>query len=573
MMDYGLVLLYLSLGLGLIVALSKGREVATFFTLLVYSLTCATTLASIFQCLYLSHVLILTLTILLGMVFGLKIGSLDLTCGDRWGLLLCVLYLSFFSFQFLEGFLGGQDGRSAYLPMSRLLSQRHAFPTSWYDEALPNFSPYVGYPPALMTITSLLFHLTGTTTEELTALVPAVFFIGFLIILLQWCKEEEVSLTIPVSLLLLSPLFIEKFSWFGFEAPLVFGTTLLAYSLWKFSRGSNDQYLLFAMVGSSIALMSKYTGFFFTVLLIFCILKWKGFDKKVWGILLLIHLTPALWYLRNIYYYGNPVPPFLTFLTIDPQFRTGSEGYWLLGHEEAHIAHHKRLINLALNSSSIPFLFLWASIFPFAAKRKELVYLGLYVLFCVFLLFWLTFSPDVRYIMPFYGVAIVHLSLLTQEALRQRTPNLHNWMLINSVAILLTLLFSNLCVQYVYVRHIFPDHISPILGAMKFLVEEEGAKPGTKIFTDTDHILAWQAKWVVFDPATLGLTADFQKAREQKDLYGLMRKYRIQYVINHPWQCPWEEGAFDLIERDNQHFIEIYRDTNNVTVWKVVAYK
>lgn len=571
MMDHNLILLSLFSSQGLILVLNKCRTIQGFFLVFIYSLACAVTLGSTFQSLYPSYVSILTLVIFLGIVFGLNARGLALTGHTGWDLfLLSLLYLSFLSFQVLEGFLGGQDGRALYLPMSRLLSQEPNLPPEWYYEALPNFSPYVGYPPVLVGITSLLFNLSGTTAEELAAFVPAVFFIGFLIILLGWCKEEEVSPAIPVGLMLLSPFFIERLSWFGFEGLLVFSTTLLVYALWKFSKDNNDQYLFYAMMGSSLALMSKYTGCFFTLMVVFCLLKWKRNDKKTWGIFFLLHATPILWYLRNVYYYGSPATPFLNFLTLDPQFRAGLEAYWLLGHEEAHMAGHKWLINLALNAISIPLLFLWAVAFLFTSLKENVVYRVAHILFCVFLLFWLNHNPDMRYVMHFYGVALVHLSILAQSTLRQWMPNLLAAVAFGRGFVILLLFLSALFFEYAYTRHIFPDYISPSLGAMKFLVEKEGAKPGTRIFTDTDHILVWRAGWVVFEPATPVLSPDFLKAREKQDFYSLMKRYSIQYIINHPWKSPWEESTFDLIEKDTQHMREVYRDASEIKVWKVV---
>ncbi|HHT9119333.1 MAG TPA: hypothetical protein ACFYD3_02170 [Candidatus Hypogeohydataceae bacterium YC41] len=132
------------------------------------------------------------------------------------------------------------------------------------------------------------------------------------------------------------------------------------------------------------------------------------------------------------------------------------------------------------------------------------------------------------------------------------------------------LFLSSLCVQYIYTKYIFPDHITPALRVMRFLLEQENPKPGTRVFTDTDHILAWRANLVVFQPVAPSIAADFLTAREQNDFYGLMRKYNIQYIINDPWKSPWEESIFNSIENDNQHFKEIYRDVSGVKVWKVV---
>ncbi len=570
MINYGYAAICILSGLCLTVLLHRWERASSLFVPFIYSLVCAITLGRISQGLYPSYVLILTLVIFAGTIFWLKLPGLTPVCRNGWCLFLVVLvYLSFFSFQALEGFLGSQDGRASYLPMSRILSHEPNLPPGWFYETLPNFSSYVGYPPLLIGMGALIFNLSGVSAQEIAAVIPAVFLIGFLMLLLCWCEEEGVALIIPAGLLLLSPFFVERLSWFCYEGPLVFSTTLLAYTAWKFSKERDEKYLAYAMIGSAMALMSKYTGLLFTLVLVFFILKWRGLDKKIWGTFLLIHLVPALWYLRNVYYFGSPVPPFLNSLIQDPQFKTGCEGFWLLGHEEAHIAGHKWLTTLALNTISIPLLFLWATVFPFTPFKQNIVYRVTHIIFCIVFFLWLYFNPDMRYIMPFYGVALTNLSVLAHEGLKQKVPKLLSLTPL-SKGVVAGLFLASLCGQYVYTTYILPDHISSELNATSFLSQKEHAGPGTRIFTDTDHILAWQAGWVVFEPSSPRIAPDFLVAREKKDFYSLMRKYRIQYVVNHPWKSPWEESIFSLIGKDTQHFREIYGDATGVKGWKVI---
>lgn len=593
--------------MGLLLGTEKGLP---FYVIGLYCLASSVTLASTFHYLYPSYVLVLTLFFLAGLAYGLNPPEADWpwrTTSTRNCLYLAgLVYLSFFSFQVLQGFIGGQDSRCAYLPMSRLLSQDPELPTSLYYDKLPHFTVYAGYPPLLTGLGALFFRLFGHAEGEVAALVPSLFFIGFLVTICKWSEAcsgrsrnpDPGSATSPPQadsraglsgegesrcnthvaltavLLLLSPFFIERASWFGYEAPLVFGATWLMYMLWRFSVEKQDQFLYYAMLGSSLCLLSKYTGILFTGLLIVYILEDRRFHRKTWVMFLLLHLPCLVWYGRNIYYFGNPIPPFLGFLTTDPLIKSWWHGFWLLEHKESHLEWGFRLFNLLLIPVLLPLLIAWIVLFPLSARmRAERSFKRFYILFGAFALMWLAYNPDMRYLMPFYGAALIQVGGFLGNVLSlprgKEGPSIGVLRYLLSPITLISLTIVVIILQAVYVKRVFPDYITPNLQAIAFLQKEEKAAPGTRVFTDTDHLMTWQADFTVFVPPTPKFAPEFLEARRTGDFYKLLSSYRIQYVINHPWKSPWEESVFSRIEGDGKHFRQIYSDKETI-IWKVL---
>lgn len=175
-----------------------------------------------------------------------------------------------------------------------------------------------------------------------------------------------------------------------------------------------------------------------------------------------------------------------------------------------------------------------------------------------------------RYLLPFYGVAVLQLSVILKDYSKRYQLSFDTYTGPNGkTALFLFSLSIILFLQFIYVRKIFPDHISPDMAAIKFLKDNEGADKNIRIFTDTDHIIAWKTRWTVFCPAVAKLAPDFLAARKAQDFYTLMKKYGIAYVVNHPWISPWEVDAFSVIERDREHFMQILNN-GGIKIWKVL---
>lgn len=553
------------------ILLQRVKKISSSFVLIIYSFVFVITVASILHLLYASYIIGASLILYGVITHWLKAPELELdTKGHRNLYLLLSLCIPLFTFQVLQGFIGGQDARTAYLPMSRLLFENPDLQTKLYYEEIPLYSRRLGFPPVLIGLCTTFYSIFGKVGAEIAGLVPSIFFVGFLTVLFRWCEDAGARTTTAAVLVLFSPILIEKCSWFYFECPLLFSTTLLFYSIWKFSVDGEEKYLFYAMMGSCMALMFKYTGIFFTLMLVYYILRNRGLDRRIWILFFVIHLPCMMWYLRNIYYFGNPVLPYLNFLTSDEVFRSWQNAATLLVFQEAHQKWNPLLFNILILPISLPALVVWAVIFPFTSLRKNKVHCLSYVLFCIFLPMWLSFNTDARYLIPFYGAVLLQLSVTLKDYSQQHQLSLSTYTGPKGrVALFLFSLTLILCLQFIYVKRIFPDHVSPDMDVISFLRNKEGVDKSALIFTDTDHVIAWNTGWTVFEPAVPKLAPDFLEARKTKNFYALMNKYCIKYVVNHPWISPWEDDTFSAIERDHEHFVKIL-DNGSIKIWKVL---
>lgn len=572
-MKISIVLINLFICIGLAVVFLHIKEGLTLFVRFYYCLSSVIVITSIFHYPYPSPSNVLGLTLFFFIILTYKLRGLALISMPRHTLLPALLvYLSFLVFQILEGFMGNQATRTEALPMSRLLFERTDLPTQLYYEDLPYHTAFLSYSPVLTKLGALSFSLFRQATEEATGLIPAAFFLGFLGVLWKWCEEKRVTITLTAILLIASPFFLEKFSWFHYDSPLIFSATWLFFMLWKYSREKADRFLYYAMIGSCLGLLSKHTSIVFTGLLVAYIFENKRLDKKTWGLFVIFHLPAIFWYSRNIYYLGDPIMPYLKFLS-EPTLRSWLDAHRLLEHEGWN-----KLLNLALVPVLLPLMLFWIVAFPLSDKlRSDVFFRRSYVLFCLFSPVWFLYNLDIRHIMPFYGMALVQIGSLLQTSMQaphqsERGESIYRYIryLLQPVAPL-CLVIIMVPAQAFYVKRIFPDHVSPHLRAAEFLQNEEKAGPKTKIFADTDHILAWRGDYIVFYITVPKFAPDFLKAQEEGDFYNLFRRYGIKYAINHPWKSRFEDKVFDAIRKDTRHFKEIYRDDVGTEIWKVLT--
>lgn len=526
------------------------------FILLIYSLVSAITIAGTFLSLDLPFVFGITLVIfvLCRRFLSLPTSPTKLPYRSLTWIFLLLLY--FLVFQIQEEFIGGQDARSHHLPMARLLAEDKLFPTQWLDVERPFVAEIAGYPQTHTGLGAMLFLVSNRYEGWVASIVPIIFFTAFIFVCFLWYEEEGGRPIVLAYLFLLSPLFIERSSWFGCETPLIFSTTLLLYLLYKDSKESGNGYVELAILASAMALLSKYTGVLFTVFLMFYVVRKYGLAPRLWLTLIIIHSPCAIWYLRNYWYTGTPVPPLLSVLITDPVIRESFQYYSRLSLEYGYINWKEWVMQLLL----LPALPAWAILFPFVPEmRRNPLYTRIYILMILFLILWLSW-PDMRYLMPFYSTALILLGLWLQKKLPEGIFGINP-------ALVYILLFG---LQILYVQKIFPDHISPQREALKILKDEQVAHPDVRLFTDTDHILTWEGRYTVFVPTCPVFSRDFYESRERGDIVGLLHKYNVKYVVNHPFKAPWED-VFDKIRKNKQNFSKVYGDRDSgVEIWKVL---
>lgn len=552
---------------------TRYKQSLQFFTLLIYSITASTTIAGIFLHLDFLYILGLSLTFLavLHLLYGKTCLISSVSPNASYMMLVVLAYLV--AFQIQQNFVGGQDAIATYLPYTRYLYSHREFPSSLLFPDGPGWAHILAYPPMLVSLGSLLFISFSVASEAIASLVPSVFFIAFLLVLFSWYEKENGRPWVLCILLLVSPFFIERSSWYTQESLVLFSCTLLFYMLYMYGKEGQPEYITYAILASSLGLFAKYNSLFFTLFLAFFILLKKRLDWRLWALFLIVHLPVAIWYFRNYYYFGDPVLVVPSASSITTNTIVKENMPFVLSLNAGKDINNP--INFLINYCILfPLFSAWIFIFPIAKSlRGNFLYKAAYIFAILYVLLFIFFytAVEFRYFMPFYGLVLVQLGIVIESLWKDFSFS--NYLQSNSMkqpAIIVGLVFLiMLGVQTVYVHKIFPDHVSPHLEAVNFLRNNEHVPAGTVVFSDTDHGLCWYGDFKCYHPTVIFWAKDFVNHRDRHDMFGLFNKYKIRYVINHPWNSPWED-VFTMVEQDKRHFQLIYSDKKNaMMIWRV----
>lgn len=555
-----------------------GKKIFSVFIFLVYSLCFATTFALIFQKFYLWFIFLVSAVVFFLVIRLLGKDTIDFEIPRRAWKWFCFLLILCISFQILEGYAGGQDARTDYLPLSRYIFTYRSFPSKWtIPESYDLMLLKTAYPPLLCGLGGLTFLLVRSAREWVVSFIPTIFFVGFLVVIFRWCSDEKVNPDYVGLLLLLSPFFIERNSWFYSEGIFVFASTLVLYSLLKFYKEKREIYLYYAMIGSCIGMLNKYTGVFFTLFVVLVLLYYEKLNAKVWFLFLLLHFPVLGWYVRNSYIFGNPIPPLMNFLTVNQEVKVAVDSLALI----ARGSGYNRPIQLIGNFLIVPFLPLWFVLEAKSQLRKRgSFYLHFFLIFIGYSLIVFSLAPakDFRYFMPFYGISVMRLGSFIEQKINNsnllRRLNATKFFCFESRKVTNVvyggIFLLVLSLQTIYIKYISVDRIAPYRRAIAFLAEKENAGEGTRIFVDTDHGFRWYGKYFVLDPTQVFFSEDFLKHLSRRDYLSLFKRYRVQYVVNSPWESPWENSLFNYVSKDEKNFQKIYVDEKStMTIWKV----
>lgn len=565
------ILIVTAANLIFLLVFTRYKQSLQFFTLLIYSITASATIAGIFLRLDFLYILGLSLAFLavLYLLYGKTCLISPVSPNASYMMLVVLAY--FVSFQIQQNFVGGQDAHALYLPYTRYLASHHEFPNSLINLDAPYLPNVTAYPPMLVSLGNLILTSFPGTGEAALSLIPSVFFVAFLLVLFSWYEKENDNPWVLCVLLLLSPFFIERSSWYTQESLILFSCTLLFYTLYMYEKEGQPVYLTYAVLVSGLGMLAKYNGLLFTLFLAFFILSRRVWDWRLWALFLVVHLPAAIWHLRNFYYFGSPMFPFMSSMAFDSTIKENLLFVASLNAEK----DINRLTNFFINYCILfPFFSVWIFAFPMAKSlRRNSFYKSVYIFAVLYILLFLFIftAVEFRYFMPFYGLVLVQLGVVTESLWKDFSFS--NYWQSNSMkqpAIIVGLVFLiMLGVQTVYVHKIFPDHVSPHIEAVDFLRNNEHVPAGTAVFSDTDHGLCWYGDFKCYNPMVLFWAKEFVNHRDRHDMFGLFSKYKIRYVINHPWNSPWED-VFAMVEQDKRHFQLIYSDKKNaMKIWRV----
>jgi len=232
------------------------------------------------------------------------------------GTILFVLGIAIFVFLYQKNTFPpfSDDTLSTYLPWARTIVNEHVIPAFHFGS---NYRYVIHYPPFLYTNIAFLFSFFGEYYDSITAAIPILYTCFFILLIVNWSKEYSDG-TVPffVLLSLLSSLLFVHVNFLLLQEPiLLFFVTSSFYFLFKYIKTKETTFLALLSVSSALSSLTKYSGVVIAVIL-FCVLiiTWIKDKKEISKILMVFpvtHIPAILWAIRNIYFFNNPVYPYL----------------------------------------------------------------------------------------------------------------------------------------------------------------------------------------------------------------------------------------------------------------------
>jgi hypothetical protein len=201
------------------------------------------------------------------------------------------------------------------------------------------FTPYLRYPVFPQTNQMLFTGALLTYDEQFAQQLQFLMLLTLCFAMIAFAKGYLTSRTgwWSVALLLASPLVILLGSIAYTDIALTLFCFLCTYAFWNWHRSRSDSWIIVAGVCGGLAFGSKYTGAFFPLVFFACLaateLKHRNF-RTLALLALTTFLVSVPWLVRNIYFTGNPIFPFLErfFIgifgqrQIDPEWFSGQAG-------------------------------------------------------------------------------------------------------------------------------------------------------------------------------------------------------------------------------------------------------
>jgi 4-amino-4-deoxy-L-arabinose transferase-like glycosyltransferase len=207
------------------------------------------------------------------------------------------------------------------------------------------------------------------------------------------------------------------------DAGFALFTTAALYAASRWLIDSHLSWLILSGAFGSFAAGTKYTGCI-TILLVGLIVLYKGVRARdlrptlIFGLVAALGLSP--FYVRNFYYTGNPVWPFLgpifgfgTWSPADYQANLSSLGHYGVGTDL--VALLTVPWNLVFNASKFggpalitPIHLLLGLTLPFGFKNRSDYLLGF--LLIIPIVFWFFSAQDARYLLPIFPLGCVVLA-------------------------------------------------------------------------------------------------------------------------------------------------------------------
>lgn len=521
-------------------------------------------------------VLILALSLLTTIFIWLilkrsKLTNIESVDIDRSMILTVLLFAVFIIGLQVAGQCFTSDTFGRYLPLGRIIANEHTIPAFH----LQNYSEYaISRMPLLYTLIALLFSLFKTNAENLSLGIPLFFTSSTIFLLYAWgkeCKDKNVPIFVMIALLLsfsfflLSPVVLQ-------ESILLFFATAMFYLLFKYVKTRENLYLILLSASSALLVLTKSSGIVLSGL-VFLALLIKSRNKKevghIFSIYLLFNALVLIWFVRNFYYYSNPVFPYLA------QLFSGELNHYLellspirkLRISEFYVSPLQFIKDIFRCFPAIIFAFTYMY-----KNKKSFEVQFVFTSYIATILAMAATAPRllVRYMYPFIGVLAVFAAIEMSKIYDLVLPKIMivNKQKIAKIAVVIGIMSLLIIAMTPSQNSRFDEGHNLLV----YLQQHEGTKD-VRIFGDSGvDELKWYGNYTMITPACLLYIVinngePFQLNKSSDCYFDVFKKLNIMYVYDTPNRHAIEQ-IFIEINNDKEHFELVYNN-NGTRLWKV----
>src|SRR6266508_2949637 len=298
------------------------------------------------------------------------------------------------------------DSTMYFLASARVYAQSHQLV----------LTPYLRW-PVLTQLNEMLFTLALLLHDDISAqVIQLLLLIILLIAVVGFCRRSFSKLTggWAVAILVGNPLVLWVGSVGYVDIALMLFSTMAAYAFWNWFHTRRACWLTLSAAFCGFAASTKYPGLFFPlffgIVTLFIAVRERRYSYPLHlGAVSLVIAAP--WYIRNYYYTGNPVFPFLpqafgySFWSADDvqgilldMHRYGvGRGVLSLLSVPWQLAFHQ---DIFLAEAYLSPLYLFALPLIIVFSVREVALRRIVGLASAFILFWFFSSQVLRYILP-----------------------------------------------------------------------------------------------------------------------------------------------------------------------------
>lgn len=331
------------------------------------------------------------------------------------------------------------DATEYHLTVAKIYSQHHAV----------IFAPYVRF-PVFPQLNEMLFTLMLMLHDDIAAQMVQFLMMALVAVTLYAWGRELSSPRLgfwAAAIWLANPLVLWTGSAAYVDVGLALFATVAVYAFWNWLHLRSGHWLILAAVFAGFAAGSKLSGLFFLGLL-GALTVYPSIRARTYAAIFLYFAVAAAvagpWYLRSLYYTGNPVFPFFPKVFGYSFWSPEDVNVWLYDLQRGHggigrsvsaflslpwhLAFNQNVFNpeegLYLAPLNRRFILLLPVLALFCFKNARTI--RLFGFAAAYVVFWFFTSQEMRYLIPIAPI----VSLASADGLERisfRVPGLRRW--------------------------------------------------------------------------------------------------------------------------------------------------